>query len=102
MLEEAGRLADDYSLTDRVDFEEKPSKFSSPRGQNSPTALRNPQKENLNQRQTYGSNSHPSSTSFIQNKPTMARRPFKSMMYYHCQREGHMMSECPEKWKTRR
>ena len=101
-LEEAARLADDYSLTHRVDFEEKPSKFSSPRGQNSMDVLRNPHKENLNQKQTYGSSSRPSSTSFIQNKPAMARRPFKSMTCYHCRREGHIMSECPEKLKTRR
>ena len=32
----------------------------------------------------------------------MARRPFKSMMCYHCRREGQMMSECPKKLKTRR
>ena len=101
-LEEAAQLADDYSLTHRADFEEKPNKFLSPRGQNSLTALRNPQKENLKQRQIYVSSSRPSSTSFIQNKPGMARRPFKSMTCYHCRREGHMMSECPEKLKTRR
>lgn len=101
MLEEASRLADDYSLTHKV-FEEKPSKFSSPRsrGQNSPTALRNLQMENPNQRQTYGSSSRTSSTPFIQNKPTVARKPSKSMTCYFCRREGHLMSECPEKLKT--
>ena len=72
MLEEAPRLVDDYSLTHRVDLEEKPSKFLSLQGQNSLTVLRNPQKENLNQKQTYGSSSRHSSTSFIQNKPAMA------------------------------
>ena len=101
-MEEAARLADDYSLTHKVAFEEKPSNFSSPRGQNLPTALRNPQKENPNQRQTYGCSSRPSSTSFTQNKPAVARKPFKLITCYYCRREGHLMSECPEKLKTRR
>ncbi|PFX24909.1 Transposon Ty3-I Gag-Pol polyprotein [Stylophora pistillata] len=101
-LEEAARLADDYSLTHKFVFEEKPSGFTSSQGQNLPTALRNPQKENPNQRQTYRSSSRPSSTSFIQNKPEVARKPFKSITCYYCRREGHLMSECPEKLKTRR
>ena len=56
-LEEDAHLADDYSLTHKLVFEEKPSKFSSPGGQNLPTTLRDLQKENPNQRQKYGSNS---------------------------------------------
>ena len=85
-LEEAARLEDDYSLTHSLDFEEKPSKFSSPRGQNLLAALRNPQKQNLNQEQTYGSSLRPISTSFIQNKLAIARRPFKSITFYHVRR----------------
>ena len=87
-LEEAARLADDYSLTHKVVFEEKPSNFFTPCGQNLPTTLRNPQKENPNQRQTYGNSSCPSSTSFIQNKPAGARKPFKLITCYYCRREG--------------
>ena len=101
MLEEAALFADDYSLTLKVVFEEKPSKFSSPHDQNLPTTSRNPQKESPNHSQTYGSSSRPSSVSFIQNKPAGARKPFKSITCYYCWREGHLMSECPEKFKTR-
>lgn len=95
-------MADDYCLTHKVVFEEKPSGFTPPRGQNLPTALRNHQKENPNQRQTNRSSSRPSSTSFFQNKPAVARKPFKSITCYYCKREGHLMSECPENLKTRR
>lgn len=101
-LEAAARLADDYSLTHKVVFEEKPGNFSSPRGRNLPTTLKNPHKENPDQRQTNGSGLRPSSTSFIQNKPAGVRKPFKSITCYYCRREGHLMSECPEKLKMRR
>ena len=45
MPEEAARLADDYPLTHKVVFEEKPRTFLSPRDQNSVAVLQNHQKD---------------------------------------------------------
>ena len=75
-LEEASVLADDYSLTHEVVFEEKSRTFSSPRYQNSLTTLGNHQKNSLNQKETYGCGTRLGSTPFSQNKPAMAGKLF--------------------------
>lgn len=111
-LEDAARLADEFSLSHKVTFVDKPLRPSctspsqvphstSPRW---PGNQRRPQSDEWYRKRNPGNtlanrgyNSEPPR----QNK-NMPNKPIKTIPCYYCRKDGHMISNCPEKWRMTR
>ena len=109
-LEDAARLADEFSLSHKVTFVEKPKRPYPPPGQEpSPTLprwsgnQRSHQNEDLRRKQNPGNNSaNRSNFSWSRQNKNMSSQPFKPLTRSYCRKDGHMISNCPEKLKMAR
>ena len=102
-LEDAARLVDEFSLSDKVAFVEKPKRPYPPPGQDrSPTLprwfgnQRNHKNEDPRQKQHPGNNSANHSNFWSRKKTD---KPFKPITCFYCRKDGHMISNCSEKLK---
>ena len=88
-LENAARLADDYSLTHKTNFVNKTQKFF--RNPNSSFSNYSAKPRNdVNYRQNFGPNP-------VQTPPKSyppAQKPFKPLSCNYCKKEGHLISDC--------
>ena len=110
-LEDAARLADEFSLSHKVTFVDKPLRPSctSPSQVPPSTSPRWPCNQRRRQSEWYpkrnpgntlanrGFNSEPPR----QNK-NIPNKSVKTITCYYCRKEGHMISNCPEKWRMTR
>ena len=109
-LEDAARLADEFSLSHKVMFVEKPKRPYPPPGQDPPPTLprwsgnqRGHQNEDPRWKQNPGNNSaNRSNFSWSKQNKTMSSKPFKPLTCFYCRKDGHMISKCPEKLKMER
>ena len=102
-LENAARLADDYSLTHKDSFYGKPSQSFSlscqdPSSSSSqpPGSTGNRGKED-SQRDKFDNGSHSTLRSkppISRFKPPLPKRPFNSVVCNYCKKEGHLLSDC--------
>ena len=106
-LEDAARLADEFSLCHKVTFLEKPKWPYPPPGQDPPPILphgpgnhRNCQSEGSRQKQNPGNSSaNCSNFSWSRQDKNMSGKPFKPPTCFYCRKDGHVISNCPEKLK---
>ena len=109
-LEDAARLADEFSLCHKVTFVEKPKRPYPPRGQDPPPLLphrpgnhRNRQSEESRQKQNPGNSSaNRSNFSWSRQDKVTSGKPFKPLTCFYCRKDGHVLSNCPEKLKMSR
>ena len=109
-LEDAARLADEFSLSHKVMFVEKPKRPYPPPGRDPPPTLprwsgnqRGHQNEDPRWKQNPGNNSaNRSNFSWSKQNKTMSSKPFKPLTCFYCRKDGHMISNCPEKLKMAR
>ena len=109
-LEDAARLADEFSLCHKVTFVEKPKRPYRPPGQDPPPILphrpgnhRNRQSEDSRQKQSPGNSSaNRSNFSWSRQDKNTSGKPFKPLTCFYCRKDGHMLSNCPEKLKMSR
>ena len=98
-LDEAAHLADDYSLTHRISFTDKPHQSFSCSRQN---GLRSSgPSRNLGKQDPKKYNFHDeihSSPKFIppaqKSKPEVTNKPFNSVVCNYCKKCGHVLSDC--------
>jgi len=109
-LEDAARLANEFSLSHKMTFVEKPKRpyltpgqdpFSSlprwPRNQGSHP------NEDPRRKQSPGINSaNRSNLSWSRQNKIVSRNPFKPLTCFYCRKEGHMIANCPEKMEMAR
>ena len=101
-LEDAARLADEFSLSHKVTFVEKPKWPYPPPGLD-PSTKENHHNEDPQQKQNPGNNSpNRSNFSWSKQNKTTTSKPFKPLTCFYCRRDGHMISNCPEKLKMAR
>lgn len=102
-LENAARLADDYSLTHKDSFVGKPHQSFPPSGRQDPSSSNLPPpgstgnsgKED-SRKDKFENGSH-SSSRFkppINSKPPLSKKPFNSVVCNYCKKEGHVLSDC--------
>ena len=109
-LEDAARLADEFSLSHKVTFVEKSKRPYPPPGQDpSPTLPRWPRNhgsrrnEDPRRKQNPGINSaNRSNLTWSGQDKTMSSKPFKPLTCFYCRKDGHMIANCPEKMKMAR
>ena len=109
-LEDAARLADEFSLSHKVTFVEKPKRPHPPPGQKPPLTLprwsgnqRSYRNEDSGRKQNPGNNSaNRSNFSWTRQNKNMSSQPFKPLTCFHCRKDGHVISNCPEKLKMTR
>ena len=108
-LGDAARLADEFSLSHKVTFAEKPKRLYHPPGQDRlPISRwfgnqRGHQIEDPRRKQNPGNNSaNRSNFSWSRQNKTTTSKPFKPRPCFYCRRDGHMISNCPEKLKMAR
>ena len=109
-LEDAARLADGFSLCHKVTFVEKPKRPYPPPGQDPPPLLphrpgnhRNRQSEESRQKQNPGNSSaNRSNFSWSRQDKVTSGKPFKPLTCFYCRKDGHVLSNCPEKLKMSR
>ena len=102
-LENAARLADDYSLTHKDSFVCKPHQSFFPSGRQDPSSSNLPppgSKGNFgkedSRKDKFENGSH-SSSRFkppINSKPPLPKKPFNSVVCNYCKKEGHVLSDC--------
>lgn len=103
-LEDAARLADEFSLSHKVNFMEKPrqpnSRFQPPSVSRWVGSQRSKQNDGAPPKQNPGNHftNRSSSTSPRQNR-FVPNKPIKPPTCYYCRKEGHLISSCPEKWR---
>ena len=91
-------------------FVEKPKRPYPPPGQEPPPTLprwsgnqRSHQNEDLRRKQNPGNNSaNRSNFSWSRQDKNMSSQPFKPLTCFCCRKDGHMISNCPEKLKMTR
>ena len=91
-------------------FVEKPKRPYPPPGQEPPPTLprwsgnqRSHQNEDLRRKQNPGNNSaNRSNFSWSRQNKNMSSQPFKPLTCFYCRKDGHMISNCPEKLKMKR
>ena len=104
-LEDAARLADEFSLSHKVNFMGKPCQphseiqsLSASRWLGNQRSKQNDgahPKQNPSNNSTNRSSSTPSRLNrFVPNKPV------KPPTYYYCRKECHLISSCPENWRA--
>ena len=112
-LEDTARLADVFSLSHKVTFVDKPLRPSctSPSQVPPSTSPRWPGNQRRRQTDEWYPKRNPGNTlanrGFNSEPPrqnkNMPNKPFQTITCcYYCRKGGHMMSSCPEKWKTTR
>ena len=109
-LEDAARLADEFSLCHKVTFVEKPKRPYPQPGQDPPPLLphrpgnhRNRQSEESRQKQNPGNSSaNRSNFSWSRQDKVTSGKPFKPLTCFYCRKDGHVLSNCPEKLKMSR
>ena len=102
-LEDAARLADDYTLTHKVSFNVKPHQSFSSRRQDPSFSRSRPsvpprnfgRDDSVNQN---FDNSRRSSPRFMPSppkyKPEVLKKPFNTLVCNYCKKEGHLLSDC--------
>ena len=111
-LEDAARLADEFSLSHKVTFVDKPLRPSctSPSQVPPSTSPRWPGNQRRRQGDEWYPKRNPGNTlanrgfnsePLRQNK-NMPNKPVKTITCYYCRKDGHMISNCPEKWRMTR
>ena len=104
-LEDAARLADKFSLSHKVNFVEKPrqpdSRFQPPSASRWVGSQRSKQNDGAPPKRNPGNHftNRSSSTSPGQNRFVL-NKPIKPPTCYYCRKEGHLISSCPEKWRS--
>ena len=108
-LEDAARLADEFSLSHKVTFAEKPKRPYPTAGQDPPPTprwfgnQRSHQSEDPRRKQNPSNNSaNRSNFSWSRQNKTTKSKPFKTLTCFYCRRDGHMIPNCPEKLKMAR
>ena len=111
-LEDAARLADEFSLSHKVTFVDKPLRPSctSPSQVPSSTSPRWPGNQRRRPSDEWYPKRNPGNTlanrGFNSEPPrqnkNIPNKSVKTITCYYCRKDGHMMSNCPEKWKTTR
>ena len=102
-------MADEFSLSHKVTFVEKPKRPYPPPGQDPPPTprwfgnQRSHQSEDPRRKQNPGNNSaNRFNFSWSRQNNTTTSKPFKPLTCFYCRRDGHMISNCPEKLKMAR
>lgn len=103
-LENAARLADDYSLTHKDSFVGKPHQSFPPssRQDSSSSSLPPPgattgnsgKEDSWKDKFDNGSRSSSRSKPPINSKPPLPKKPFNSVVCNYCKKEGHVLSDC--------
>ena len=108
-LEDAARLADEFSLSHKVTFVEKPKRPYPLLDQDPPPTphwfgnQRSHHSEDPRRKQNPANNSaNRSNFSWSRQNKTTTSKPFKPLTCFYCRRDGHMISSCPEKLKMAR
>ena len=105
-LEHAARLADEFSLSHKVTFVEKPKRPHPSSGQDPPPTpcwfgnQRSHQSKDPQRKQNPGNNcANRSNFSWSRQNKTTPSKPFKPLTCFYYKIDGHMISSCPKKLK---